>query len=115
MRRGSGPRGNRLNYPPSAAFRYLATFGKRLREVAAFLAAIRLRAASRRSCAALGIAAKLVAGNRRYLWRFCHKCVWKYGSRNVDGALLNARRRRFAKRTQRYAVYLLSLRSNGGH
>ena len=111
MHRGSGARGNRLHYPlSSAAIRYPAASGKRLREVAAFLAAISLRAASRPSCAALGIAAKLVAGNRRYLWRFCHKCVPK-----VDGALLNAQRRRFAKRTQRYAVYLLSLRSNGGH
>ena len=70
MRRGSGARGNRLNYPLFAAIRYSAASGKRLREVAAFLASISLRAASRPSCAALGIAAKLVAGNRRYLWRF---------------------------------------------
>ena len=56
-----------------------------------------------------------MAGNRLYLWRFCHKCVSKYGPKNVDGALLNAQRRRFARRTQRYAAYLLSLRSNGGH
>jgi hypothetical protein len=48
------------------------------------------------------------------LWRFCHKSPLKYGQKNVDGALLIARRRRFAKRTQRYAVYSLSLRSNGG-